>query len=259
LKLSGTYTIDATVQQVWEALNDIDVLARTIPGCERLEQVGENEYEGTLKIGIQAIKWSYSGRIRLTDIQPPTHYTIVASGRAANGVVDGTGSVDLSEQDGKTLLTYGGDAMVGGTLASVSQRLVEGASKQVINQSLKALAAQIAARIAPPPEPAAPEAAPAPASEAAPAAVETPRRDVSTDAAAAPAPADVTLAPASAEGSASTPEPGQRRVVLVPEHERLEPSSVVGGIVGDYVRERPWLPWVVIAFLLGVIFGRRSN
>jgi carbon monoxide dehydrogenase subunit G len=262
LKLSGTYLIDAPTQQVWEALNDIDVLARTIPGCERLEQVGANEYEGTLKIGIQAIKGSYNGRIRIIDIQPPTHYTIVASGRGANGVVDGTGTVDLSEQDGKTLLTYSGDAMVGGTLASVSQRLVEGATKQVINQSLKALAAQIAARIAPPDPP---EAAPARASHNATVApsdaptapgAETPPRGASTRAGDA---GDAAVMPAHADGSAATPEPGQRRVVLVPEDERLEPSSVVGGMVGDYLRERPWMPWVIVAFLLGYIFGRRRD
>src|SRR5688500_248120 len=124
----------------------MEVLARIVPGCERLVQTGENEYEGTVKIGVQSIKGSYSGRIRLEDIQPPHHYKLVASGRSSNGVVDGAGTVDLAEQDGNTVLTYGGDAQIGGTLASVGQRLIEGASKQMINQSLKALAEQIAAR-----------------------------------------------------------------------------------------------------------------
>src|SRR6185436_10596746 len=125
---------------------DMEVLARIVPGCERLVQTGENEYEGAVKIGIQAIKGSYSGKIRLEDIQPPHHYKLVASGRSASGVVDGAGTVDLVEQDGKTVLTYGGDAQIGGTLASVGQRLIEGASKQMINQSLKALVEQIKAR-----------------------------------------------------------------------------------------------------------------
>src|SRR5262245_38448610 len=124
----------------------MEVLARIVPGCERLDQVGENEYEGTVKIGIQAIKGTYSGRIRIEDIQPSHHYKLVASGRSANGVVDGAGTVDLAEQDGKTVLTYGGDAQIGGMLASVGQRLIEGASKQMINQSLKALVEQIALR-----------------------------------------------------------------------------------------------------------------
>src|ERR671939_305160 len=124
----------------------MEVLARIVPGCERLVQTGENEYEGTVKIGIQSIRGTYSGKIRLEDIQPPHHYKLVASGRSASGVVDGSGTVDLEEQDGKTLLTYTGDAQIGGTLASVGQRLIEGASKQLINQSLKALVEQIQQR-----------------------------------------------------------------------------------------------------------------
>src|SRR5688572_9833501 len=134
----------------------MEVLARIVPGCERLVQTGENEYEGTVKIGIQSIKGTYSGKIRLEDIQPPQHYKLVASGRSASGVVDGSGTVDLAEQDGKTILTYGGDAQIGGTLASVGQRLIEGASKQMINQSLKALVQQIEARNSPS-EPAQPD------------------------------------------------------------------------------------------------------
>ena len=149
MKITGSYTIDAPRDQVWFALNDMEILARIVPGCERLVQTGENEYEGTVKIGIQSIKGSYSGKIRLEDIQPPHHYKLVASGRSSNGVVDGSGTVDLAEQDGKTVLTYGGDAQIGGTLASVGQRLIEGASKQMINQSLKALVEQINARNAP--------------------------------------------------------------------------------------------------------------
>src|SRR6476619_8592918 len=138
----------------------MEVLARIVPGCERLEQTGENEYVGTVKIGIQSIKGTYNGKIRLEDIQPPHHYKLVASGRSASGVVDGSGTVDLAEQDGKTVLTYGGDAQIGGTLASVGQRLIEGASKQMINQSLKALVEQINARNSPS-EPAPPDPPPA--------------------------------------------------------------------------------------------------
>src|SRR5215218_4835417 len=143
----------------------MEILARIVPGCERLVQTGENEYEGTVKIGIQSIKGSYSGKIRLEDIQAPHHYKLVASGRSSNGVVDGSGTVDLAEQDGKTVLTYSGDAQIGGTLASVGQRLIEGASKQMINQSIKALIEQINQRAR---GPEASEPAPEPASDASP-------------------------------------------------------------------------------------------
>ena len=89
MELTGEQIIPAPRDRVWAALNDIEVLARIVPGCERLDQVGDNEYEGTVKIGIQSIKGTYSGKIRIEDIQPPRHYRLVAAGRSANGVVDG--------------------------------------------------------------------------------------------------------------------------------------------------------------------------
>lgn len=244
MKISGSYTIDAPREIVWEALNDIEVLARIVPGCERLEQVGDNEYEGTIKIGIQAIRGVYNGRIRIEDIDPPNHYKLIASGKSANGVVDGVGTVDLVNQDGKTLLVYGGEAQVGGTLASVGQRLIEGASRQLINQSLKALAEQVATRVA------APVAAGAPATVEAPAAarVEAPAA-VSAEAPAAPA----------AEAPAAPPPAPERRTVVVPPEEQLRPESVIFGIINDFIAERPWAPWIIVAFLIGYILGRSRS
>ena len=289
MKVSGSYTLDAPRQVVWEALNDMEILARIVPGCQRLEQTGENEYEGTLKIGIQAIKGTYTGKIRLQDIQPPSHYKLIANGRSSNGVIDGVGSVDLEEQDGKTVLKYGGDADIGGTLASVGQRLIEGASRQLINQSLKALAEQIRQRTAPDDTTAGDTAATeAAASETGhsvtvdspvEATGETESTQTAMNGTAHPtedvlvaAPSGATAAtPASKPLPAGTaapvvqpPEPPQhpipsspeRRTVVVPEHEQLKPESVFHGMLGDFISERPWMPWVIIAFLLGYILGR---
>jgi carbon monoxide dehydrogenase subunit G len=257
VKITGTYTIDAPQDQVWAALNDMEVLARIVPGCERLDQIGENEYEGTVKIGIQAIKGTYNGRIRIEDIQPPHHYKLIASGRSANGVVDGAGTVDLAEQDGKTILTYGGDAQIGGMLASVGQRLIEGASKQMINQSLKALVEQISLRNSSSPAAEGTETA-APAET-----TTTPAENGAAPAAQAYAAAAPVAAMAVPVTPAAPPEPEpmafERRSVVVPDHEQLKPESIVRGIVDDMIRERPWLPWVILAFLLGVVFGRRRH
>jgi carbon monoxide dehydrogenase subunit G len=252
VKISGKYTIEAPQQVVWEALNDMEVLARIVPGCERLEQVGENEFEGTLKIGIQAIKGVYNGRIRLENIDPPNGYTLVANGRSSNGVVDGQGGVKLSEADGKTLLDYSGDAQIGGMLASVGQRLIEGAAKQMINQSLKALNEQVQQRLRG--ESAEPEAAPA--AEAAPAQAEAPTAPAQAEAApteeATPA-----AAPAAEASSQEAPATFTRKAVVVPAEEQLKPESIAFGVVEDLVKERPWLPWVIVAFLLGVVFGSK--
>jgi uncharacterized protein len=258
LKITGSYTIDAPRDQVWAALNDMEVLARIVPGCERLVQTGENEFEGTVKIGIQSIKGSYSGKIRLEDIQPPHHYKLVAAGRSSNGVVDGSGSVDLAEQDGKTVLTYGGDAQIGGTLASVGQRLIEGASKQMINQSLKALVEQINLRNAPPAPPE-PVAAPEPAAPAEPASngVAAHAAESATAIAAEVDQARPSFATVQPTAVAQQSLPGfEQRTVVVPDHEQLKPESMVRGVLEDLLKERPWLPYVAIAFLLGMLFGR---
>jgi carbon monoxide dehydrogenase subunit G len=260
VKITGTYTIDAPQEQVWAALNDIEVLARIVPGCERLEQTGDNEFEGTVKIGIQTIKGTYSGRIRLEDIQPPNHYKLVASGRSANGVVDGSGTVDLSEQDGKTILKYGGDAQIGGVLASVGQRLIEGASKQMINQSLKALVEQINVRAngtaVEEPATEAPAAAPAPSAEA----PAPPTEAAETVAAPEPTPTTAAAPVSDPVPAAASAQPSiERRTVVVPAHEQLRPESMMRGIVEDMLNDKPWLPWVVVAFVLGVLLGRAGR
>lgn len=261
MKIAGKSTIDAPRDQVWEALNNMEVLARIVPGCERLEQVGDNEFEGTVKIGIQSIKGTYSGKIRLEDIEPPRHYKLVAAGRSANGVVDGTGTVDLEEQDGQTILNYSGDAQIGGTLASVGQRLIEGASKQLINQSLKALTEQIRLRnSAPAPAPAvsAPTDATA-AIESAPAGDGSSATPAEAGPQASPPPPALASPPSPAPAATTVPIPQpsfERRTVVVPADEQLKPESIVRGVVEDALKERPWLPWVIVAFLLGVLLGR---
>jgi uncharacterized protein len=147
---------------------------------------------------------------------------------------------------------YGGDAQIGGVVASVGPRLIEGASKQMINQSLKALVEQIKIR-----QGEAPGndngVAPSPPAEAQPAAaVAQAEASAASAVVAAPAPAP-TPAP---EQAAAAPASFERRTVVVPEHEQLTPESMVRGVVMDMLGERPWLPWVAIAFLLGFLLGR---
>lgn len=282
MKIAGTYKFAATREEVWSAINDPEVLARTIPGCERLEQVGENEYESTLKIGLQAIKGTYSGRVRLEDVQPPEHYKIVLDGKGTNGFVQGAGTVDLAEDGDSTKITYGGDAQVGGTIASVGQRLIEGASKTLINQSLKALAAQIEARKQPAANPDTNGTAPTnaetsegDANQSAPQPAAEPQPDAPTEAAQEAAAAadseqalmtrdepsqDAPPAPLSAQNASTTTTPTfERRSIVVPEGEGLSDADVARGVVMDFYNERPWLPWVVVAFLLGYLFGREMT
>jgi len=141
MKLSGSHTINAPREKVWAMLNDIEALKTLIPGVESLEEVEPNLYKGVAKVGIGNIKGEYTGSVKLSDIQPPQSYHIAGEGRGKPGHVKGKGSITLTEDaPNTTTLHYSGDLQVGGMIASVGQRLIEGTTKLLINQGLKALA-----------------------------------------------------------------------------------------------------------------------
>jgi len=139
MKLEGTHELRAPRARVYAALLDREVLMRCIPGCERLEQMGEHEYAATLRAGVGAIKGLFTGRVRLEDMRPPEHYRIVVDGKGQPGFLKGTGDLDLEEKDGGTLIRYAGDVQVGGTLASVGQRMIQGAAKMLATQFFTSL------------------------------------------------------------------------------------------------------------------------
>ncbi len=141
MKFSGSHTINAPRERVWTTLNDIEALRTLIPGVESLEQTAPNTYQGVAKIGVASIKGEYTGTIRMTDIDPPNSYRLVGEGRGRPGHVKGEGTLTLvADSPETTTLHYNADMQVGGPIASVGQRLIEGASKLLINQGLKALA-----------------------------------------------------------------------------------------------------------------------
>ncbi|TNF80138.1 MAG: carbon monoxide dehydrogenase, partial [Acidobacteria bacterium] len=133
-------------QQVWEGLLDPGVLAATMPGCEKLELVGDNQYEGTLNIKVGPVQGKFQGKIQLEDIRPPEGYTMKVDGRGAPGFVKATATVGLSGEGDQTRLRYDGDAQVGGRIASVGQRLLDSSAKAIIKQSLDGLNDTLKAR-----------------------------------------------------------------------------------------------------------------
>lgn len=248
MRIAGNFTFEATREEVWEAINDPEVLARTIPGCQRLDQVGEHEYESTLKVGLQAVRGVYSGRVKLTNHVYHESYDIHVDGKGSNGFLKGAGSIKLRTDGVHTILDYGGEAQVGGTIASVGQRLLDGAARTLISQSLKALAARIEERRMPVAEHTA-EVRTAVAEELA--------HEVAGEAglaATAPLRPSVTTPPA--EGAAPTVTP-RRSITLAP-GQGLSERDVARGALEDFLKEYPWAPWVLIAFLLGYLLGRRS-
>jgi uncharacterized protein len=140
MRIAGNATLRAPVETVYEALRDPRVLVRTIPGCERLEQVGEDAYQMTVTAGVASVRGTYAGDVRLTDHRAPHGFVLRASGSGASGTVSADVTVDLTPgEDGTTLLTYDADAVVGGMIGGVGQRLLTGVAKRTAGEFFAAV------------------------------------------------------------------------------------------------------------------------
>lgn len=145
MKVEGTQTIGSPRPRLWQLITDPQVLRRCVPGCESLEAAPDGAYKMTLKAGIGAIKGVYQGTIRLEEVREPEHYKMVVEGKGSTGFVKGAGTLDLADRGGETLVTYAGDVSVGGTIASVGQRMIQSSAKMMTGQFFTALEAEAAA------------------------------------------------------------------------------------------------------------------
>ena len=140
MRIAGNATLHAPVDAVYEALKDPRVLVRTIPGCERLEQVGEDAYAMTVTAGVASVRGTYAGDVRLTDQRAPHGFVLRASGSGAPGTVSADVAVDLAPgDDGTTLLSYDADAVVGGMIGGVGQRLLSSVAKRTAGEFFTAV------------------------------------------------------------------------------------------------------------------------
>jgi carbon monoxide dehydrogenase subunit G len=145
MKISGSSTLDAPVEKVWEAIQDPAVLARCIPGCESLTTLGEDRYAMSVTAGVAAIKGTYAGEVALSDKVTPSSLTMKASGAGAPGTIDADVKVRLAPSSGGgTELTYDADASVGGAIGGVGQRMLAGVTKKMAGQFFTALDRDIA-------------------------------------------------------------------------------------------------------------------
>jgi carbon monoxide dehydrogenase subunit G len=142
MKIEGTHEMRAPRDRVFKALTDPAVLQRSIPGCERLEQTAENSYSVTLRAGVGSIKGVFTGNVRLEEVQPPAHFRMAIDGKGQPGFLKGTGELDLEEREGATVVSYKGDVQVGGTIAGVGQRMIQGAAKMMASQFFTAVEAE---------------------------------------------------------------------------------------------------------------------
>jgi carbon monoxide dehydrogenase subunit G len=151
MKIEGKHQIDAPRTRVYEALVDPEVLQRTIPGCERLEKTADNTFALTIRAGVGSIKGVFNGSVKLEGLRAPEHFRMVVEGKGAPGFLKGAGDLDLEDQGETTLVNYTGDVQVGGTIASVGQRMIQGTVKMMTAQFFTALAAEAKRELHEPP------------------------------------------------------------------------------------------------------------
>lgn len=149
MHLAGTYAFNAPIAHVWTLLNDPDVIASCLPGCEKLEPLGDDRYRANLSMAVAAISGQYSGTVALLDKQPPRSYRLVVDGSGKAGFVKGEATVTLTESTataGATDVTVQGEGQVGGLMARVGQRLLGSVSQMMLDRFFAALREKAEAR-----------------------------------------------------------------------------------------------------------------
>lgn len=144
MKITGTASLAAPPQQVWDAFHDPTVLATCLPGCNTLTEIGPNEYAMRITAGVAAIKGTYDGKVAIANQNHPDSFTLKAAGAGAPGTVEADVVVLLKpSESGGTVLTYEADAAVGGPVGGVGQRMLTGVSRKMAGQFFQAVDAHL--------------------------------------------------------------------------------------------------------------------
>ncbi len=147
MKIQGTYSFEAPLDLVWAALFDPEVLAKTLPGCEKLEREGD-QFKGEINVKMGPVQGKFQGKVDITDVLVRESYTMVIDGRGPAGFVKATAQLRVKPDaaaGAATRLEYDSDVQVGGRIASVGQRLLDASSRAIVKQSLEGLHEQIKA------------------------------------------------------------------------------------------------------------------
>ena len=135
MDMHGSRRLAVTQQQAWDALNDPEVLKLCIPGCDKVEATGENQYAISMAVKVGPVSARFKGKVTLTDLDPPNGYKINGEGEGGvAGFAKGGAVVGLTDKDGGTLLTYNVEAQIGGKLAQLGQRLINGSAKKLADE-----------------------------------------------------------------------------------------------------------------------------
>lgn len=165
MEMSGEYRIEAPIERVWEALNDPEILKQAIPGCDEIVRLSDTELTAKVTARVGPVKASFTGHVTLSDLDPPNSYRISGEGKGgAAGFAKGGANVSLVADGDATILKYEVDATVGGKLAQIGARLIDGTAKKMAGEFFSNFAEVVGGPA--PEEAAAPAAAPAAASGA---------------------------------------------------------------------------------------------
>jgi len=148
MKVSGSHTVPAPRERVYALLHDPIVLAKCMPGCEALDKISENEYAMRMKMLLGSMSGLFDGKVKLAEANPPSSFRLMVSGTGKIGFMNGDGVLTLADAEGQTSVHYEGDVQVGGTIASVGQRLIDTTSKMLIKRFFEKLSKEAPAKAA---------------------------------------------------------------------------------------------------------------
>jgi hypothetical protein len=144
MDMTGEYRIPAARQKVWEALNDPEVLKKCIPGCQELDKQSDTEMTAKVKTKVGPVSATFTGKVTLTDMNPPESYKISGEGQGGvAGFAKGGATVNLTEDGGETVLKYAATAAVGGKLAQIGSRLIDSTAKKMADQFFSKFAQEV--------------------------------------------------------------------------------------------------------------------
>ncbi len=134
MKITGNYTLPLPQDRVYHAMQDPEVLAKCMPGIDEMVKTGEDEYTMKMKMAMASINSLFSGKVTIIEQKPTESFRLVVEGSGKVGFMKGSGLLKLSTVDDATLVDYDGDVQVGGTIASVGQRLIDTTAKMLIKR-----------------------------------------------------------------------------------------------------------------------------
>ncbi|MFL5336844.1 MAG: SRPBCC family protein [Geminicoccaceae bacterium] len=234
MDMTGEYRIPAPRQRVWEALNDPEILKAAIPGCEELNKLSDHELDARVRAKVGPVSATFTGKVTLNDLNPPISYRIAGEGKGgAAGFAKGGAEVNLSEDGTDTILRYTAKADVGGKLAQIGSRLIQGTARKMADDFFgkfsTIVADQHAAEAPPPTLP----AAAAPVGPAEPV-----------------VPAEV-VAPAPAAPIPPVPPPVSKPVAFQPERPRAPATTATP--LPAAKSGQPWYVWLIGAIIVVIV------